>query len=496
MLKNIILLIVLSLVVHHAKSITPADINQLIQEQNALWTAGTTSVSILPPEDQKKMLGAPELEVLEFVFEYDQASKNNFPDQLDWRNVKGVDYMSPITNQGVCGSCVAFAAIGALEGQINIANKWTGLNFDFSEQQLFACGGGDCNYGWYPFMALYNMKSYGVVDEPCLKYTSGSTGLDVECTSQCSDAGARKFILSDYTSNQSQQVLDVSDVIGALQNGPLLGRMNVYEDFFSYTSGIYSHVTGNLAGGHAIVLVGYDAKKKYWIVRNSWGTHWGEAGYFKIKFDDISGVGLGTFSLTVAPSIGIVKIAQPGFKELISGTYVVELLTTVKDTKEMRLELKKDGVISNFIADKAKDNERFIVRLDTTKLAEGAYEAKAISTTGKSQIESQIKEVLILNSTPAIKMTFLKPADQAVVSGRLYSEIETQSTPIDLTQLHMHIKYPDGHIQTLKNFYPTPVTKMNWRTTYSPNGKYEIWAEGFIGKHAVTSKKLKITVAN
>jgi len=481
-------------VVQIAKAMPPADLNQLIQEQNAQWTAGITSVSVLPPEDQKKLLGAPALDVKEFIFEYDTNLK--FSDHLDWRNIKGVNYMSPITNQGVCGSCVAFAAVGALEGQINIANKWPDLNLDFSEQQLFACGGGSCGYGWFPFMALYNMKLEGVVDESCLKYTSGSTGLDVECTSQCSDYGERKFKLNDYTSNKSQQVLDASDVIRALQNGPLLGRMNVYEDFFSYTGGIYSKVTGNFVGGHAIVLVGYDVKEQYWIVRNSWGTHWGEQGYFRIKFGDVSGVGLSTFSLTVAPPEGLVKIEKPGFKEIISGIFEIELLSTVKNTQEMNFELKKDGVVTNYVADKIKESEQYAVRIDTTKLADGVYEARAISVTGKNKIESQIKDIYILNSAPSIKVSFLKPADQAIVSGRLYAEIESQASPIDLTELHMNIKYPDGHVQTLKNFYPAPVTRMSWRTTYSPNGNYEVWAEGFIGKYSVTSKIVKIKVSN
>ena len=54
--------------------------------------------------------------------------------------------------------------------------------------------------------------------------------------------------------------------------------MTVYNDFYSYTSGVYSHVTGSYLGGHAILIVGYDDVGKYFIAKNSWGTSWGRGG--------------------------------------------------------------------------------------------------------------------------------------------------------------------------------------------------------------------------
>ena len=59
----------------------------------------------------------------------------------------------------------------------------------------------------------------------------------------------------------------------------------VYEDFMSYKSGIYEHTTGKLLGGHAIKVVGWGVENgtKFWIAANSWGTAWGESGYFRIK---------------------------------------------------------------------------------------------------------------------------------------------------------------------------------------------------------------------
>jgi C1A family cysteine protease len=66
--------------------------------------------------------------------------------------------------------------------------------------------------------------------------------------------------------------------------------MNVYNDFFSYVSGIYSYTKGRLAGGHVVLIVGYDDANEYFIVKNSWGDEWGDAGYFKIAYSQLTSV--------------------------------------------------------------------------------------------------------------------------------------------------------------------------------------------------------------
>ena len=66
--------------------------------------------------------------------------------------------------------------------------------------------------------------------------------------------------------------------------------MDVYEDFYSYSSGVYSYTTGAYEGGHAVLIVGYSDAGQYFIVKNSWGAGWGESGYFKIAYSEISSV--------------------------------------------------------------------------------------------------------------------------------------------------------------------------------------------------------------
>ena len=73
-----------------------------------------------------------------------------------------------------------------------------------------------------------------------------------------------------------------------LANGPLQTGFTVYNDFMSYKSGIYRHVSGGAVGGHAVVIVGWgkEGSVEYWIAQNSWAASWGEKGYFRIKFGE------------------------------------------------------------------------------------------------------------------------------------------------------------------------------------------------------------------
>ncbi len=76
------------------------------------------------------------------------------------------------------------------------------------------------------------------------------------------------------------------------ENGPVIGGLRVYEDFYFYKSGIYKHTTGVFRGLHAVCVVGYkDGEKEkevggYWIIKNSWGPGWGEAGFMRIAYGE------------------------------------------------------------------------------------------------------------------------------------------------------------------------------------------------------------------
>ena len=72
--------------------------------------------------------------------------------------------------------------------------------------------------------------------------------------------------------------------------GPVNTTMEVYSDFFYYSTGVYHYTTGTYEGGHAILIVGYDDANQYFICKNSWGTGWGEQGFFRIAYSELNSV--------------------------------------------------------------------------------------------------------------------------------------------------------------------------------------------------------------
>jgi cathepsin B len=69
-----------------------------------------------------------------------------------------------------------------------------------------------------------------------------------------------------------------------MKNGPIEGSFFVYDDFYTYKSGVYSHKSGDLSGGHSIKILGWGVEdgQDYWLCANSWNTSWGDKGFFKI----------------------------------------------------------------------------------------------------------------------------------------------------------------------------------------------------------------------
>jgi hypothetical protein len=216
----------------------------------------------------------------------------------DWRSKDGKNWMSPIRNQGSCGSCLAFAAAATVETQSRITQNKSTLGIRLSPQFLFSCGGGKCSKGWYPETAAQFLKSTGVPDDSCMPYMA-SAGAEVSCKKACSNVSSRVVKISSF-SHPTTSARDMAALRAALQKGPLVTTMSVYSDFMNYRRGIYKHVSGSYAGGHAIALIGFNDKDRYFIIRNSWGTTWGESGYGRISYDDASGIGAVTWKYEVA----------------------------------------------------------------------------------------------------------------------------------------------------------------------------------------------------
>ena len=262
-------------------------IQKAIEEKGANWTAGMTDIFKLPPEKRKRLLGSKDAVTEEKLPQSKILMRYSWqPEQFNWYDMDGQDWMTPVRNQGDCGSCVAFGTIATFEGQLNIYYDDPFLDMDLSEQHLFNCGDGLCDEGWYSNEASQYLQTYGVPDEDCFPYTSGTTGEDEPCENTCPDWQDRAVKIACWGWVGGDDGLRTpAEIKERLLQGPLTTSMEVYDDFQAYEGGIYGHVYGEEPGGHCVCIVGWDdtTDPPCWIVKNSWGPNWGERGYFRIR---------------------------------------------------------------------------------------------------------------------------------------------------------------------------------------------------------------------
>jgi len=176
---------------------------------------------------------------------------------------------TPIKNQASCGSCWAFATIGAMEAAIKMK---TGTTYDLSEQYLVSCNtlGYGCNGGWFAFAMC---KSPGAIIESCFPYKA----VDAPC-SYCSNPA--RYYLSSYGS-VSTTTTKIKNAIYTY--GCVAAAVYVNSYFQAYKSGVFSGCQNGTVN-HAIILCGWDDAKGAWLLKNSWGTGWGQSGFMWIKY--------------------------------------------------------------------------------------------------------------------------------------------------------------------------------------------------------------------
>merc|ERR1712002_652011 len=185
------------------------------------------------------------------------------PDSFDAREQwPDCPTIKEIRDQGNCGSCWAVAAASTMSDRACIHSEGK-ANFRYSTENLVACCtycGFGCNGGWlgpafdYWFdEGIVSGGAYGS-KEGCQPYTIPPTGyLNTLPTPPCND-----YCIEEYDT--------------------------VYEDFYDYESGVYQHLYGDSAGGHAVKMIGWGEEDgvPYWIIANSWNTGWGEDGFFRM----------------------------------------------------------------------------------------------------------------------------------------------------------------------------------------------------------------------
>ncbi len=479
----------------YAQPLTLGDLRHSMSKAKSTWTAGQTKVSILDREDQKRLLGAPLPANQDFFFTPASKTVRPFgPASYDWRNVGGTRFSSPVLDQGRCGSCVAFAAIGQLETQMNIARRTPNSPWEFSPQHLFACGGGGCETGWQPMSALSYLQSSGVPDEACFPYQSGAIGEDMACKSTCSDSKSRSQKIVRYNTTSFFFFASIDSIKQALQKGPLMATMVVYEDFMFYKSGVYKYTSGAQLGGHAVVIEGYNDADQSWIVRNSWGPDWGEQGYFRVAWNDQSGVGNSTWSIEVGGADGDVSLGSLRDRAVLSGkTQAVELSSSFADTQRIKWQLlnKTVSVAEGSVARSSS------VTMDTTPLADGLYQMVAIAERASGIVRSQPRDVFVLNGTltGSLKLDNVRAGER--LSGKKVLEFSLNSAPIPFTQLVFRAKnVTTGELIERRSPHVASKINLSFNTGNLANGEWELSLEGMAGTQSVASPSVRITVQN
>ncbi len=205
---------------------------------------------------------------------------NGLPSYFSWRDIDGVDFTTPIRNQGPIPSCETFAIVGALETMVQIKVGYP-FGCDLSEAHLFFYSNGNLDWGSYPENNTQFLVDYGIPDEACWPYTNDLYQYPLNTT--CPDWKNRTVKISNWSYLPEDPIAIKKALI---ENGPVPTYFHVYKDFIYHKKGIYRHRWGKSQGPHYVTIVGYNDNPGYWIVKNSWGVKYQDNGWFNIAYGE------------------------------------------------------------------------------------------------------------------------------------------------------------------------------------------------------------------
>jgi len=212
---------------------------------------------------------------------------------FDWRKKNGKNWLTPVVSQGDCGSCYTIATVHMLTARNRIHSGSTSepsfsVSFPlYCSEYNQGCDGG------FGFLQTKWTEDVGLVPESCAPFSEG--GGSCQVTSGC-DLGSKRYRASKhhyvggyYGASDADSIKQ--ELVG---RGPLVMSFEPKEDFMYYKNGVYRSVPEKIHQeweqvDHAVLLVGYGLEKdhkkshKYWTMQNSWGTDWGEDGYFRME---------------------------------------------------------------------------------------------------------------------------------------------------------------------------------------------------------------------
>lgn len=275
-------------------------LNRRLVDNKLSWRAGLTSIAQLSYEEKKAALGGkvPMLYGLEYykggVFilpdftldkkylDFSRNADSLYVKDWDWRDRHGKNWLTQVKLQGGCGSCWAFAAVGALESYINLYYNQK-FDYNLSEQELLSCSqGGNCS-GGFTNIAMDYIKDYGIVTEDCFSYMAANSDCSNKCLMPTEKISIENFLYYQHDND--------TNFIGWCQLKELLIRRPLCVDIHTW--------------GHSVVLAGYKtivSGNNYFtasssqspivftpnntmvggtalLIKNSWGDDWGDDGY-------------------------------------------------------------------------------------------------------------------------------------------------------------------------------------------------------------------------
>ncbi len=244
--------------------------------------------------------------------------KSGLPSYFSWQNINGIDYTTPIKDQSPAPTCEAYGLVASLE---TIMQYQTGEQYlpDLSECHLFFYAGGTIEDGYVNLIDAANyLIDIGVPDEGCFPDPHRAFDYPFESLQGWEE---RTVKIQDW----GWVDYDLESIKTALiEYGPLVICIRFWKDFIYYSGGVYKPSWGGRAGGHVVTIVGYDNNEECWIVKNSWGTKWGEDGWFRMAYDadmfaDWYGPGTGIMYLdgiygNLKPDIPKIQIEKPTIK--------------------------------------------------------------------------------------------------------------------------------------------------------------------------------------